>query len=64
MLRNGLDCEVYEIFVGFRVAEDLTSGNLSDTIQDEMKWVGVDIQHPVAQGYDGDVVIIGKMFWC
>lgn len=60
VLRYVYDCEIYEEFIGFRVAEDLTAEGLSDAIQDEMKRIGVNIQHLVGQGYDGAAVMSGK----
>ena len=46
--------------IGFRVAEGLTAESLSNSIQDEMKQIGVNIYNLVGQGYDGADVMSGK----
>ncbi|KAJ8036177.1 Zinc finger MYM-type protein 1 [Holothuria leucospilota] len=47
--------------MGFRCAEGLDAESLSESILDELKSEGIDINNLVGQGYDGASVMNGKL---
>ncbi|XP_041464614.1 zinc finger MYM-type protein 1-like [Lytechinus variegatus] len=61
VIRYLYDEEVHEEFMGFRCADGLDAASLSESILDELKSLGIDVNYLVGQGYDGANVMSGKL---
>lgn len=64
IIRYLYDGEVHEEFMGFRCTEGFDAESLSESILDELKSVGIDINNLVGQGYNGASVMMWKAVRC
>lgn len=64
IIRYLYDGEVHEEFMGFRCTEGFDAESLSESILDELKSVGIDINNLIGQGYNGASVMMWKAVRC